>query len=250
MAAAFLETVRTLMQLSSIDEELRICRAELESTLPAMSAAAAAIEALAERLAAVQLLCDAEAKRCSASEADLAAVEKRMARATGRLALLVSAEQVTATEREMAALRGQIGEIEEKVLLAMERMDSLESERAQLDAKLTGMRSDADGNSARWAERAPQLQQRADELTGFRDALTVQLTSEQRRLYSTALRRGAYGASAPAGITLVDGFICRTCHKRLPPMWVNESRVFERLYCCDGCKRILVFDPDGEQAAV
>lgn len=250
MAAPLLDTVRTLLQLSSIDEELRICRAELESTPLVLSAAVSAIEELAERLDSVQLVCAAESKRCASAEGDLAAVEKRMARATGRLALLVSAEQVSATDREMAALREQIGELEEKVLLAMERMDALESERSQIGTKLEAMRTESDGNSEQWVERGPKLQQRAEELQGFREGLSAELTGEQRRLYGTALRRGAHGASAPSGVTLVDGFICSTCHKRLPPMWVNESRVFERLYCCDGCKRILVFDPDGEQAAL
>jgi len=243
------DITRVLLQLSSLDEELRVCGEELESGPALLEAAEAAESSLAVRLADVEKVCAAERARGAQCEADLAAVEKRMERATARVASLISADQIAACDREIAALKEQIGELEEAALLAMERQDSLESDSARIAADLEARREDSSKLHARWAQRGPQLQARADELQGYRDGLMTELSGEQRRLYSTALRRGPYGASPPCGITALEGFICCTCHKRQPPMWVNESRTWQRLYCCDGCKRILIFDPDGEAAA-
>jgi len=236
------------MQLSSIDEELRIVLGELDAAPVELSTADASEQELARRLADVEVVCAAEEKRCRDCEVELATIEKRMSRAMARLANLINADQVSATEREMAALKEQIGELEEQVLLAMDRVESLQGDRDRIAAELEGLRSELACKHEQWDARSPKLRQRGDELQGFREQLQAELNSEQRRLYSMALGRGPHGASPPAGITLVDGFTCTTCHKRLPPMWVNESRVWQRLYCCDGCKRILVFDPDAEVA--
>ena len=246
MAGPAVDTVRTLLQLASLDDELRVVRDELTSSPQKLSDCEAVEEELAERYAGVELVCAAEEKRCRACETELATIEKRIERANTRLANLVSEDQINATQRELSSLREQSGVLEEKALVAMERIDSLQVDRDRILGELEKARAEVQGLRAEWAERQPVLQSRADELGGFREKLQAELNGEQRRLYSTALGRGAHGASPAAGITLVDGFICRTCHKRLPPMWVNESRVWARLYCCDGCKRILVFDPDDD----
>ncbi len=243
------DVVRSLLQLSSIDEELRVCREELEARPARLEVAEGAESALAARLADVEKVCAAERGRGVKCEADLGAVEKRLERATARIANLVSADQIAACDREIAALKEQIGGLEEAALLAMERLESLESDSSGIAVDLEQRRDDISVQREQWAERGPQLQGRADELQGYRDGLLAEMTGEIRRLYSTALKRGPHGASPPCGITELDGFICCTCHKRQPPMWVNESRTWQRLYCCDGCKRILVFDPDGAVAA-
>jgi len=232
------------MQLSSVDEELRTVHGELDSAPGELTTADDSEQELARRLADVQVVCAAEEKRCRACEVDLTTIEKRMSRAESRLGNLISADQVSATEREMAALREQIGDLEEQALLSMDRVESLQGDRDRIAAELKELRSELACKHEQWDDRSPKLRQRGEELQGFREQLQGELNGEQRRLYSTALGRGSHGASPPAGITLVNGFICSTCHKRLPPMWVNESRVWQRLYCCDGCKRILVFDPD------
>ena len=248
MTGPAVDIVRSLLQLSSLDDELRTVLDELDAT-PLQLAEGEAIESeLAERYAGVELVCLAEEKRGRACETELATVEKRIERAGSRLANLISEDQINATQRELASLRDQRDELEEKALVAMERVDSLQTDRERLSGELETKRHALEEIRAKWAERSPVLQGRADELSAFRDSLKGELSGEHRRLYSTAIGRGAYGASPPAGITAVDGFICRTCHKRLPPMWVNESRVWARLYCCDGCKRILVFDPDDSDA--
>ena len=244
MTGPAVDIVRSLLQLSSLDDELRTVLEELDAT-PRQLADGEAVESeLAERHAGVELVCLAEQKRGRACETELATVEKRIERASSRLANLISEDQINATQRELASLREQRDQLEEKALIAMERIDSLQTDRERIGSELETKRQALEEIRGQWLERSPVLQGRAEELTGFRDGLRDELSGEHRRLYSTAIGRGAYGASPPAGITAVDGFICRTCHKRLPPMWVNESRVWARLYCCDGCKRILVFDPD------
>ncbi len=246
MAAPAVDTVRTLIQLASLDDELRIVREELAATPVELASRRAAEQELAERSAGVELVCAAEEKRGRSCEVELATVEKRIERAQARLANLVSADQIDATDRELATLREQCDELEEKALIAMERIESLQQDRDRIAGDLEGLRAALEEFCGQWAKRESSLQDRAAELVGFREQLQGDLNGEERRLYSTALGRGSHGASSPAGITSVDGFICRTCHKRLPPMWVNESRVWARIHCCDGCKRILIFDPDDE----
>lgn len=248
MTGPAVDTVRTLLQLSSLDDELRTVLEELGATPRQIADAGVAVSELAERHAGVELVCLAEQKRGRACETELATVEKRIERANSRLGNLISEDQINATQRELASLHEQRDQFEEQALIAMERIDSFQIDRERIGGELQSMREALEESGGQWSERSPVLQGRADELSRFRDELQGELNSEQRRLYSTAIGRGAHGASPPAGITVVDGFICRTCHKRLPPMWVNESRVWMRLYCCDGCKRILVFDPDDRDA--
>ena len=247
MPGPAVDTVRTLIQHASLDDELRIVREELDATPLQLAASEATERELSERHAGVQLVCAGEEKRGHASETELATIEKRVERANSRLSKLTSEDQINATQREIASLKDQCDAVEEQAIIALERIDSLHEDRDRIASELHDSRATLQQALAQWAERQPKLQQRVAELVEFREQLQSELNGEQRRLYSTALGRGTHGASTAAGITSIDGFICRTCHKRLPPMWVNESRIWARLHCCDGCKRILVFDPDADE---
>tara|TARA_Y100001968_G_scaffold163818_1_gene149867 strand:- start:1386 stop:2120 length:735 start_codon:yes stop_codon:yes gene_type:complete len=242
------EKVRSLLQLQSLDDELRLLDEEQQRSPAELSGMEQQLAALTERLSGVELVCAAEEARSKGFEEQLDAVEARFSRAQGRLAELVSAEQVRATERELESLGEQKGQLEEQALVAMERAESLTGDRQRLELQIEEQRADCEEQRLSWEQRRPGLLLRVEELDGFRTQILGGLSDDERRKYKVALSRGTYGASPPAGVTRVDGFICCTCHKRLPPMWVNESKAWTRLHCCDGCKRVLVFDPDDEQS--
>jgi predicted nucleic acid-binding Zn-ribbon protein len=189
---------------------------------------------------------DAEfgAARASLAEGEvlLAKTEKRRARAHERIPLLQTTEQVEATQREIVALAEAIDELESEILERMDLVETLEqSAAAAVKSAEEGSAAFALANEA-WVERRPLLDAHITQLDSGRGPIAESLRSDILRRYQLAWRQR--GKTSPSGVTQVIGRICETCHTEISARWLQESREHQALHSCQGCKRLLLFDPD------
>ncbi len=176
----------------------------------------------------------------SDNERMLEDVETRQKRASGRMALLVTSTQIEATQREIASLEQQRSDLEDYILEGMDALEGLDAELEVVAQRLDeGLQALAD-RKQRWTSRRSALEAQQQALRSERDPLFATLNSEARRTYEVGWDASLRGQRMPpAGITQVDGDICVTCRKRVPPLWINEVKSFRALHSCDGCKRLL-----------
>lgn len=240
--AELIDTVRSLLRLNSIDLRRHALQVESESGprhLADLGTELSSREATRNRLA--DELKNARSS-LGESEVELSKTEKRRARAQDRIPLLQTAEQVSATEREIDALAETIDLLESEILERMDGAEGLAVASAEGSASAEEGRANLTAATESWAERLPVLQAETKQLDGERVPLAESLRSDILRRYQLAWRQR--GKARPSGVTGVLGRICETCHTEVSARWLQECREHVALHSCQGCKRLLLFDPD------
>lgn len=238
---------RSLVSLDRIDHEVWAIDNELTDEPKGIDGDVAVLAVLEEELVRLEASLKAARTEAGGFERQLSDIETRQARARNRIANLVTAEQIAATEREIANLGEQADEVEESALVAMENVEAIQANR---DAAVSAIASGEAGLVARkeaWTGRKRTIEARREGLVAERAPLFGGLRTDIARRYQVGWNMPFY--KPPSGLTGADGIMCTTCRTTLSPKWVQESRRFDTLHACDSCKRILCFDPDAPPPA-
>lgn len=154
-------------------------------------------------------------------------------------------------ERELQALRHEIEvrkeanqQLEEQVIDALERLDSLNEAKSQVAAELAEFeelaRQRIENSRARLVELQAELENGKQEREDLRAALEPGLL----RRYEILLDRRAGLAVAE-----VNGGTCQGCHRTLPPqLYIELQREPGRVHTCPSCHRILHWRPKAPDA--
>ncbi|MCP4873432.1 MAG: hypothetical protein GY898_32475 [Proteobacteria bacterium] len=233
---------RSLVALDRIDHEVWAIDGELRDEPQAITADADTLAAHKAEHARLETTLKAARSEAGAFERELANIETRRTRAQNRIANLVTAEQIAATEREIANLGEQADEAE---LSALEGMESVEKITWSRDTEVTAIATGEVALAVRreaWNGRKAEIETRRSVLETEREPLFGDLRGDVARRYKVGWNMPFY--KPPSGLTGADGIMCTTCRTTLSPKWVQECRRFDTLHACDSCKRILCFDPD------
>jgi len=245
--AELIDTIRDLLRLNSIDLRRHALQVELEKTPSGLKALD--VELCSRKAERDRLREELKATRTAlgAEEVELSKSEKRRARAQERIPLLQNAEQVEATQREIVALAEAIDVLESEILERMDRVEGLDAATAKSEESAEAGGAELTTATEAWTERRPVLETEMAELDGERLPIAESLRSDIRRRYQLAWRQR--GKAHPSGVTEVLGRICTTCHTEISARWLQECKDHEALHSCQGCKRLLLFDPAAPSAA-
>jgi predicted nucleic acid-binding Zn-ribbon protein len=240
------ELARTLRRLDEVDRELFGIRGELLAGPRRVADLRGASEAATASLSAAEAVLAASRRKQREIERHVEETQRLRTRAQGRLPTLISSTQIEATQREIASLSADIAGSEDRQLEVMMVLDEQEAAKKSAAARsdsAAGALADAE---AGLAAARPGLEARAAELEAARGTLEAGLIPDARRQYAIGLRSpsGPAAGGVPSGITHATKDVCDACKYRIPPKWVQEARTFLALHHCDGCKRVLVYDPD------
>jgi predicted nucleic acid-binding Zn-ribbon protein len=222
-----------LFQLQQIDADLESRSAEL-AEVQQLQARNPELEASVERLEERRAQ-EIEARLEQRSlESELAELETRIKRDQTRMysGQIVDSRELASLEKELQHLRAARDELEESLLLAMERLEGLEQSVAECSEHLNEVRD-------RWEEERPGLGDRAlqlmDELTVLgnqRESLAASIDQRSMDLY-LRLR-----ASSGHPVSDASHGICQWCHVTVPQKDVQHARS-GALVTCSNCGRIL-----------
>ena len=166
------------------------------------------------------------------AETDLAKYEDQLFRARTNL-------EYSGLQKQIAATKRKIGEIEDRILALMEKADELDGElagrrkgfqerSADLETKKAGVRSDA----AEQGRSREMLSKRRGEAVA---KLPRAVAARYERI------RGARHGLA---VARVRDDRCSACSVRLRPQLFEEVRVGRSILACESCSRILFFEPE------
>ena len=237
-AATVFDDLLRVQEHDSAADRLRHRR----QTLPELAALRAAEDELATVEAAsadVGARADAAARAQRRLEADLAAVEAKVAELEAKLysGAITVPRELQALQGEAEALRGRRGDLEDEVLEAMDAREPLDAELADLQ----GRRAELDGEGARLRVAVAEAQAEVDrELAAELDARSAAagaIPPDLAALYERLRARLDGIGAAP----LVHGR-CGGCHLALPATEVARLRTLapDALVHCEQCGRILV----------
>jgi predicted nucleic acid-binding Zn-ribbon protein len=168
-------------------------------------------------------------------EQDIDQVKTQISRHQDQLMQVKTNEQYRALNKEIATERGKIEEIEERILLGMERIDELNREVAQRERALAEERTRVEAEKTVLARERQDLEKERAGLDGERKVLVSGLPAEALTMYGRiADQRGGIA------VAVVTAETCSACRVRCRPQALAEARNFERIVQCESCRRILV----------
>jgi predicted nucleic acid-binding Zn-ribbon protein len=233
MAESLLVALATLQQID-LDRD----RANHESAaLTAALTDESAVTTTQARLDAAQRAARKAHLELQDAEAELAATESKIARNDQRLTsgAITTTQALAAVEHELAFLRESRSQQEERVLLAM---DAVETTTADFATATTALETAKRDRAAEREQQAGQLvaaQRRFEILTAQRAEAVAQLDAASLARYE-GIRKTRGRAVVPA-----IGGICQGCHVALLANITQKLRaVRDEIVTCPNCGRILV----------
>jgi len=182
-----------------------------------------------------------EANRLESKRLELRVKDKtfELERLQKQMLVIKTNKEYDALAREIEHVKADIAASEEGILLALERIETLEKE---VQAKNAHREEIAARNGVQLASIKSEMESVGSKVKIKEDErrnIVVRLEESMVAVYER-VRRGK-GAGA---VVFVRNKACSGCYKTLPPQLIQEIRRAERLITCDSCGRILIWGDD------
>lgn len=217
-----LEAARLGARLSQIPAELKAIDDEQQA---AASSVAQAKDSLAET-----------GKRRRDLERQLQDFEGKISKYNDQSREVRTNEQYRAIMSEIQNVRIHIGEVEEKILLAMEDSDALERRIKEEEKVVTSRKGEFDARRAKLAAER-------DHVTAERDRIKDEASSTAGAIPPEALDIFNTISSIRSGVAMARAREerCTGCNVRIRPQVFADVRKNSQIIQCESCKRILYY---------
>jgi predicted nucleic acid-binding Zn-ribbon protein len=226
-----------LIRLQRAESELRRVEVELAEIPKVRSALEGRLAGEKARLEAARAALEACQKSRRQHEAGLQDVEVKRSKYKGQLMEVKTNKEYTAVLHEIENVEREIRALEDKILLEMERAESLASELKREEGLFKAAEEGGRVEVRSLEARAAGLEGEAGKLGGERDAIAATIPADALDLFQRlARRRGAAVAEARDGM-------CQLCHVKLRPQMYVDVKKNEGIVQCPACSRILYYSP-------
>ena len=225
-----------LLELQNLDtriEENRQARTKLQKHLSddsALAAAKTAFEAAAQEEEGLRA-------RLRSLELEVKGVEEQIRGVDRQLygGKVTNAKELSGLERDEAMLKRNKGEIEDRMLVVMEQLETAHEQAAARRAAVDRATSARGSETVRDMEQLRQLEAAGAGLESERSALRPQISPADLQMYD-----GLYQAKKGRAVALIKGASCAACGVSVPSGVASRARVGDELTYCVNCGRILV----------
>jgi len=142
-----------------------------------------------------------------------------------------------AVTNEIEAVKTETVKKENHVLELLDIIKNTQNSMAQLKEETERLRSQFDSKKAELENRLEKTKKEEEALRLERQKLVAQLDPKTVANYERIRK-----AKGGLGVVSVVNNACGGCHKMLPPQKLLEIREMNRLYHCETCGRIIVWD--------
>ncbi|MCP9454743.1 MAG: C4-type zinc ribbon domain-containing protein [Nitrospira sp.] len=233
-----------LLELQKLDLRMMGIQAACQKIPERLRAAEAPLREAIKRLQDAKAAMDAAAKERRSYERDLEAHEAHMERMKAHAAHLKTNKEYQAHLFELDLANKKRGELEEKVLLCMERIDQLQQVVTEAQRRVAAL------------EESFGQEQRAlveEERTLATELAQVKMLYQEvaRKVEPNLLQRynQIKASCKEPPLAAVRDSLCLGCRLQIPPQLVAQVKRSEELLVCPYCHRILYWEgepqPDG-----
>lgn len=150
-------------------------------------------------------------------------------------------KEYTAMLNEIENAKGKISELEEEILILLDKTDHLVKEvevsRKKLEDDKQKLLKEKELLSEKMKSLSQDLLINKDERTRLATGMKPELLKNYERI-----RKGRNGSAV---VQIKKGF-CSGCFTSLPAQFINELKKGDKIYTCEHCGRILVWDESDE----
>ena len=234
-------TLYSLIELQEIDEKLDKVREE-RGDLPELvenlqTTISEKEDQIKEQKAAIKDL-TLENKNY---ELDLESSKAQLDKYQGQLYQVKTNKEYDAIAHETETIKKKIDELERIILEKEQTKENLSLSNDEIGKELVGLRKDFEENNSELQAKISSSSEEENILRQERSIAEKKLTSQQLNAYER-IREAKKGMA----VAYCNGGVCSGCFSFIPPQKVVEIRNMKKIYYCEACGRIMVWDKNIE----
>ena len=223
-------SLQVLAELEGVILELERARAALPQAIEKADARGTAAKDAAAKLRGDL---DGVDKQRRARESEAQDVAAKRDKLHGQSAVVKTNKEYTTLLHEIEAHQKRIAEIEDEILVAMERAESLGDDVRRADAEARQVSQEVGKETDELRARLAEVERRLAAAVEDRTKLLSAFGGQVQALYNRAVKARGYG------IARIEQGTCSGCHRSVPPEVVNRVTAGE-VHICVSCQRIFV----------
>ena len=150
-------------------------------------------------------------------------------------------KEYDAIANETENVKKNIDDLENNILEAVEKVEQLTKSNEEIQSDIEKLTIDYDENNVALQEKISASSEEENLLNHERKIVEKKLTNQQINSYQR-IRSAKKGRA----VASCNGGVCSGCFSFIPPQKVVEIRSMKRIYHCESCGRILVWDNNQE----
>jgi len=219
-------------RIAGLERKLEVIPGRIQAIRDGYQQAKAAAEALRVKLDGVR-------KEVRAKERDVDVQTSQRTKSEAKLYEVKTNKEYSAVLSEMETLKVEKGRLEEEILALMEVGERLGPEIAEADARLKRQEQETKAQETAATEELRALEADLAVVRVERESLARDIPRDLLTQYTRLLKgRGGLAVS----VVGTNG-ICSGCRLSLTPQRFNELRQSSQILTCEGCGRILYYQP-------
>ena len=176
-------------------------------------------------------------------EMELAASVDHLQNREAKLYAIKTNKEYQAAIKEISEARRQNKEREDRILLSMEKIETLTKKITQLESDIADKEVKYQNAVAELESRVGALKSEMQSFEARRPELTQQLDKD------VMLRYDSIGRRYPDAVVPVANGVCSGCTMRVPPQLSNEVLRGVDFKACPSCHRLIFVAPKTEETA-
>ncbi len=175
-------------------------------------------------------------------ELELAASKEQLKKYEEQLYKVKTNKEYDAIANETENVKNKLNELENRILQTEETIESLAKSNEEIEKLLKQLNVDYEESNSELQQKISASSEEENILKQERDIVRQKLTMQQLNSYER-IRQAKKGMA----VASCNGGVCSGCYSFIPPQKVVEIRNMQKLYYCESCGRILVWDRNVEE---
>jgi len=229
------DEIEKLVRLQEIDSEIFACAEVIEIFPSQKSQMEKSIENTSQEIAFIKK----EQKKIQVEkkerELELESIEDEIKKLQKRLDDVKTNKEYTAILSEIENLKKKKGEIEDVILVLMEKEDEINKKLADLSKKEEEIKKETGDRIAEETKKVEEIKKRLEEKKAVREQMVSQIRKDVYDIYEK-IRAGKKDGVA---ICKLEGQSCTGCSMFVPVYIAEKVKAKKELVHCENCSRIL-----------
>ncbi len=235
------KTLYSLIELQEIDlklDKVREERGDLPERVESLSNTISENETLIEQQKSEKKKLTVRNKN---SELKLESSRSQLNKYQDQLYQVKTNKEYDAISNETESVKETIDELEKTILQDYEKIENLTSSNDMLKKELVELRKDFEESNSELKAKISASSEEENILRQEKSIVEKKLTQQQLSAYQRirVAKKGIAVASC-------NGGVCSGCYSFVPPQKVVEIRNMKKLYYCESCGRLMVWDKNVE----